>query len=209
MRLDRVSLAATVVATILPTQALGADLDGAQMGLPWALPFAGMLLSIALFPLVAPHFWEHHQGKIAFVWAALVLASLVFSAGAPSTSHALMHTLLLEYVLFILLLVALFTVAGGIVVRGNFHGSPAVNALLLAVGTLLASVIGTTGASMVMIRPVLRANDDRRSNVHVFVFFILSCLDHRRVSYASRRSASVPRLLKGSRFLLDDHSFVA
>src|SRR6188768_3869192 len=102
MRLGRISLPATVVATLLPTQALGADLDGAQMGLAWALPFAGMLLSIALFPLVAPDFWEHHQGKIAFVWAALVLASLVLSAGVFSTSHALLHTVLLEYIPFIL-----------------------------------------------------------------------------------------------------------
>ena len=109
------------------------------MGLAWALPFAGMLLSIAIFPLVAPHFWEHHQGKIAFAWAALVLGSLVLSAGVSSTSQALLHTVLLEYIPFILLLLALFTVAGGIVVRGNLHGSPAVNTLLLAVGTLLAS----------------------------------------------------------------------
>jgi Na+/H+ antiporter NhaD/arsenite permease-like protein len=79
---------------------------------------------------------------------------------------------LVEYIPFILLLLALFTVAGGIVVRGNLHGSPIVNTVLLTVGTLLASVIGTTGASMVMIRPILRANDDRRHNVHVVVFFI-------------------------------------
>ena len=87
-------------------------------------------------------------------------------------SAALAHTALLEYLPFILLLLALFTVAGGIVVRGNIHGAPAANTVLLAIGTALASVIGTTGASMVMIRPVLRANDDRRHNAHVVVFFI-------------------------------------
>ncbi|MCK1512084.1 sodium:proton antiporter [Bradyrhizobium sp. 190] len=172
MRSDRGILLAIVIAIFLPSEALAADLDGARMGLGWALPFAGMLFSIALFPLVAPHFWEHHQGKIALAWAGLALVSLVFSAGVSTTSHALVHTLLLEYIPFILLLLALFTVAGGIAVRGNLHGSPVVNTMLLAVGTLLASLIGTTGASMVMIRPVLRANDDRRRNVHIVVFFI-------------------------------------
>lgn len=142
------------------------------MGLAWALPFAGMLLSIALFPLLAPHFWEHHMGKIALIWAGAAVVPLVLAAGTASASHALVHTLFQEYVPFILLLLALFTVAGGIVIRGNLHGSPLMNTGLLAVGTLLASLIGTTGASMVMIRPVLRANDDRRRNVHVIIFFI-------------------------------------
>ena len=78
----------------------------------------------------------------------------------------------MEYIPFILLLLALFTVAGGIVVRGNLHGSPATNTVLLAIGAALASIIGTTGAAMIMIRPLIRANDDRKHNVHVFVFFI-------------------------------------
>ena len=172
MRDPRWRLLAILFLTILPSEVHAANLDGARLGLGWALPFAGMLLSIALFPLMAPHFWEHHQGKIAGVWAALVVLPLILSEGMVPTAHALTHTALLEYIPFILLLLALFTVAGGIVVRGNLHGSPIVNTLLLAVGTLLASVIGTTGASMVMIRPILRANDDRRHNVHVVVFFI-------------------------------------
>jgi Na+/H+ antiporter NhaD/arsenite permease-like protein len=161
-----------LIAAALPSEAFAAGLDGAHLQLGWALPFAGMLLSIALFPLLAPHFWEHHQGKIAAVWSVLVALPLALSAGIAPTAQALVHTALLEYIPFILLLLALFTVAGGIVVRGNLHGSPVVNTLLLAVGTVLASIIGTTGASMVMIRPVIRANDDRRYNVHVVVFFI-------------------------------------
>jgi Na+/H+ antiporter NhaD/arsenite permease-like protein len=92
--------------------------------------------------------------------------------GAGTALGALVHTALLEYIPFILLLLALFTVAGGIVVRGNIHGAPGTNTGLLALGALLASFIGTTGASMVMIRPVIRANDDRRHNLHVVVFFI-------------------------------------
>lgn len=135
-------------------------------------PFAGMLLSIAIFPLAAPRFWEHHQGKIAAMWAALIVLPLAVWYGPLPTVQTLVHTALLEYIPFILLLLALFTVAGGIVVRGNLHGSPVLNTLLLALGTLIASVIGTTGASMVMIRPVLRANDDRRHNAHVVIFFI-------------------------------------
>jgi Na+/H+ antiporter NhaD/arsenite permease-like protein len=155
-----------------PETGMAADLDGRALGLAWALPFCGMLLSIALFPLLAPHAWEHHQGKIAAAWAALVLVPMALLHGPGTAFAALAHTALLEYVPFILLLLALFTVAGGIVIRGNIHGAPGTNAALLAIGAALASLIGTTGASMVMIRPVMRANDDRRHNAHVVVFFI-------------------------------------
>jgi Na+/H+ antiporter NhaD/arsenite permease-like protein len=158
--------------SLMPGAAFAAELDGRALGFAWALPFIGILLSIALFPLFAPHFWEHHQGKIAAGWAALVLVPLALVHGGGTALHALAHTALLEYIPFILLLLALFTVAGGILVRGNLHGSPATNTVLLGIGTTLASLIGTTGASMVLVRPVLRANDDRRHNVHVIVFFI-------------------------------------
>jgi Na+/H+ antiporter NhaD/arsenite permease-like protein len=158
--------------SFLPDPAGAAELDGRTLSLPWALPFAGMLLSIALGPLIAPHAWEHHQGKIAVLWATLVLVPLALVAGPGTAMQAFTHTLLLEYVPFIVLLLALFTVAGGILVKGNIHGAPGINTLLIAIGAGLASIIGTTGASMVMIRPVLRANDDRRHNAHVVVFFI-------------------------------------
>jgi Na+/H+ antiporter NhaD/arsenite permease-like protein len=154
------------------SDASAAEINGATLGLAWALPFAGILLSIALFPLLAPHFWEHHFGKISAFWAALVIVPLALIFGATPAIHALSHTAFLEYIPFILLLLALFTVAGGIVVSGNLHGSPATNTTILAIGTVLASVIGTTGASMVLIRPIMRANDDRKHNVHVIVFFI-------------------------------------
>lgn len=175
-RLSRLITSPLIVAILFlaasPSQAFAASLDGASIGPQWALPFAGMLLSIAIFPLTAPHFWEHHQGKIAAMWAALIVVPLALWYGALPTIQTLVHTALLEYIPFILLLLALFTVAGGIVVRGNLHGSPVLNTLLLALGTLIASIIGTTGASMVMIRPVIRANDDRRHNAHVVIFFI-------------------------------------
>ena len=88
-------------------------------------------------------------------------------------SMASAHALFAEYMPFILLLTALFTVSGGIYVSGNLHGSPGLNALFLAIGTVLASVMGTTGASMLLIRPLIRANDNRRHQAHVIVFFII------------------------------------
>jgi Na+/H+ antiporter NhaD/arsenite permease-like protein len=149
-----------------------AELDGGKLAAWWAMPFVGILLSIALFPLLAPHVWERHLGKIAAGWSLLVLVPLTVVQGPGIGAQALAYTALHEYIPFILLLLALFTVAGGIVVRGNLHGSPATNTALLAIGAGLSSLIGTTGASMVMIRPLLRANDDRKHNVHVVVFFI-------------------------------------
>jgi Na+/H+ antiporter NhaD/arsenite permease-like protein len=159
-------------ALLLPSEASAAELDGASLGAIWAIPFVGILLSIALFPLLRPHFWEHHHGKVAAFWALLLLVPLAILGGFEPALEALIHTLLIEYLPFILLLLALYTVAGGIVLRGNLHGSPAVNTALLGVGTVLASIAGTTGAAMVMIRPVLRANDDRKRNVHIVIFFI-------------------------------------
>lgn len=149
----------------------GHGLDGAALGAIWAVPFVGILLSIALFPLLAPHIWHHHFGKIAAGWAlAFVLPFTLLNGGA--VVEPLAETVLLDYLPFVILLGALFTIAGGILVTGNLHGSPKTNLALLAIGTLLASVVGTTGASMVMIRPLIRANDGRRHNVHVIIFFI-------------------------------------
>ena len=149
-----------------------AAIDGASLSLAWGIPFAGLLLSIALGPLLAHRIWHGHYGKIALAWTALTLAALGFAFGPAATMAAAAHAILLEYVPFIVLLFSLFTIAGGILVRGNIHGSPRNNALLLALGALLASFVGTTGASMILIRPMIRANDDRRHNAHVVIFFI-------------------------------------
>jgi Na+/H+ antiporter NhaD/arsenite permease-like protein len=158
---------------VFPGLAHAADgIDGSRMSILWVMPFIGILLCIALGPLFFPHAWEHHQGKISALWAALVIVPLALTAGFSAALGAVMHTMLLEYMSFIILLFALFTIAGGILITGNIHGSPLVNAGLLAIGTAAASVVGTTGASMIMIRPVIRANDNRRHNVHVIVFFI-------------------------------------
>ncbi|MDR6954604.1 Na+/H+ antiporter NhaD/arsenite permease-like protein [Ancylobacter sp. 3268] len=150
----------------------GAGLDGASLSLAWGIPFAGMLLSIAILPLVAGHFWHHHYGKVALFWGLAVLVPFMALLGTGVTVYEVTHAALLEYIPFIILLFTLFTISGGILVTGNLQGSPGVNTALLAIGTVLASLIGTTGASMVLIRPLLRANDGRRHNVHTVVFFI-------------------------------------
>ena len=147
-------------------------MDGATLSLVWAIPFAGLLLSIALLPLVAPHFWHGHYGKAALGWAMSFLLPMAVVFGVSAASHELVHALLAEYVPFILLLVALFTVSGGIHIRGNLRGNPLTNTAILAIGGLLASVMGTTGASMLLIRPLIRANDNRVHKVHTIVFFI-------------------------------------
>ena len=164
-------LAAMVLCT--PEAAFAAEgLPGGSMSLLWALPFIGLLLSIATGPLLYPHVWEHHYGKITAGWAALVILPMIFAYGVGVSLEAVLHTLLLEYLSFIILLFALFTIAGGILVVGNIHGMPLTNAGLLLIGAVLASFVGTTGASMIMIRPVIRANDNRPFNAHVIVFFI-------------------------------------
>lgn len=171
--IGRAGIAAALLLCLPAGPALAASgIDGASMGVLWALPFTGMLLSIALGPILFPHFWDLNYGKFAAFWAALVLVPLVALRGFEPALGALAHTALLEYIPFIILLFALFTIAGGILIMGNLHGTPATNTALLAIGTLMASFVGTTGASIIMIRPVLRANDSRRYNVHVVVFFI-------------------------------------
>lgn len=136
-----------------------------------ALPFAGILLSIALFPLLAPHFWHHHYPKVSLAWA-LIFAIPFLLAYRGHAFQEIAHIYLIDYIPFIILLWGLFTAAGGIVVRGTLAGTPAVNTVMILIGTAIASWIGTTGASMLMIRPILRANAGRRHKVHVIVFFI-------------------------------------
>ena len=136
-----------------------------------ALPFLGVLLSIALFPLLAPRFWHHHYPKVALAWGLVLGIPFVWVYGGEAVREIL-HVALLDYVPFIILLAALFTIGGGIYVRGSFRGSPLVNGTILLIGTFLASWIGTTGAAMLLIRPLLRANAGRRHRAHTVVFFI-------------------------------------
>jgi Na+/H+ antiporter NhaD/arsenite permease-like protein len=151
-----------------------AEAHGPQsLSLAWGAPFAGLLLSIAFVPLVAPHFWHRHFGKVALAWTLALLVPFMLAFGTGETVHRVAHALLLEYVPFFAILLALFTIAGGLCVRGSFAGTPLFNAGLLALGAFLASLMGTTGASMLLIRPLLTANELRPHRAHVVVFFIL------------------------------------
>ncbi|MBU0723404.1 MAG: sodium:proton antiporter [Alphaproteobacteria bacterium] len=170
-------LVAAVLLLSLPGVAFAAaegapHLDGGQMSLLWVIPFAGILLSIAIFPLIAPEFWHHHFGKIAAFWGIAFLAPFYLEFGFDLTLYEVLHVALLEYIPFIILLLALFTVAGGIRLKGSLVGTPIVNTGMLLIGTFLASWTGTTGAAMLLIRPLLRANEGRDHQVHVVVFFI-------------------------------------
>ena len=120
-----------------------AHFDGVEISVLWSLPFAGLLLSIALLPLLTPHFWEHHFCKVAAFWVLAFLVPCAFADGFSIAAQAVLHTFLLDYVPFILLLFTLFVVAGGIKVSGNLVGTPGTNTAMLAFGTLSASFLGT------------------------------------------------------------------
>ena len=151
---------------------MASDMNGAELGLAWAVPFAGILLSIALFPLFAPHIWHHHFGKISVFWALCCIIPLATVFGPDTAFHEIAHVLLADYVPFIIFVGSLFIVAGGIHVRGSFVGRPIVNTAILALGAVLANFMGTTGAAMLLIRPLIGANENRRRKVHTFIFFI-------------------------------------
>ncbi|MDZ4738933.1 MAG: sodium:proton antiporter [Alphaproteobacteria bacterium] len=147
-------------------------MDGSSLGPIWAVPLMGLLLSIAVLPLAAPHLWHHHYGKIAAVWALAFLVPFAAVYGQSIAAYEFLHVMLLDYVPFIVLLFALYTISGGVFLDGHIKGTPWTNTGLLAGGTLIASITGTTGASVLLIRPLIRANDDRSYNVHVVIFFI-------------------------------------
>ena len=135
------------------------------------IPFACMLLSIALMPLLLPNFWHHHFGKISAFWAAALGIPFLwaFKGGAL---YEILHIILVDYVPFIILLWSLYTISGGILLRGSLRGTPVVNTIILIIGVILASWMGTTGAAMLLIRPFLRANNYRKNRTFMVVFFI-------------------------------------
>ena len=139
----------------------------------WSIiPFVGMLLSIAILPLVAGEWWEKHQLYGAIFWALLFLIPFTVAYGLHETGYELMESVVLDYIPFIALLLGLFIVAGNIHVAGTIAGTTRNNVIMLAIGTFLASWVGTTGAAMLLIRPVLRANQWRRNKTHIIVLFI-------------------------------------
>ena len=160
----------------LPVLAMASEghpsIPGAELSAVWVIPFVCMLLSIAIMPLALPHIWHHHFGKISVFWGLAFLIPCLMVYGFNVAFYEFLHAILLEYIPFIVLLFALFTVAGGVRLKGSLVGTPVVNTGILAVGTILASWMGTTGAAMLLIRPLLRANAHRKYRVHSVVFFI-------------------------------------
>ena len=136
------------------------------------IPFAGLLLCIALLPLIRPKWWEEHQGLVSAAWIAAMAVTFCLVYGAGKTAETVLECIVNDYLTFIVLLFGLFCVSGNITMEGDFAGSPRVNVGLLAMGTLLASCIGTTGASMLMVRPVIKMNAWRKRKKHIMVFFI-------------------------------------
>ena len=150
----------------------GHGVDGATLPIWSIIPFVGILLSIAILPLVLDsHFLVHHGGKMSLAWG-LIFAVPYLIAFRGAAFYDILHIYLLDYIPFIILLWGLFTVAGGILVRGTLRGTPVLNTFLLLIGTVIASWVGTTGASMLLIRPLIRANAYRKNKVHLIVFFI-------------------------------------
>jgi len=170
----------TFILAVLPALILAGNnghstvphLSGEKLAIFWIIPFIGILLSIAVFPLVLPQFWHHHFGKISLFWAILFIFPFLLKEGWEITLYELLHVGLLEYLPFIILLLALFTISGGVRLTGSLVGTPKLNTLLIAIGTVLASWMGTTGAAMLLIRPLLRANAWRQKKIHIIIFFI-------------------------------------
>ncbi|NBI70406.1 sodium:proton antiporter [Clostridiaceae bacterium] len=159
-----------------PATAMAAEGPGAETagpGLLWlCIPFAGLLLCIAVLPLVKPEWWEEHQPHAVALWSVLFAVPFAVMFGAGAALETILECLINDYLTFIILLFGLFCVSGNITMSGDLAGSPRVNVGLLALGTLLSSWIGTTGASMLMVRPVIKMNSWRKRKRHIIIFFI-------------------------------------
>ncbi len=136
------------------------------------IPFAGLLLCIAVMPLVKGEWWEKHQPIVVAMWIILMVVPFALVYGAGQTVETVLECVINDYLTFIVLLFGLFCVSGNITVEGDFAGSPRVNVGLLALGTILSSCIGTTGASMLMVRPIIKMNSWRERKAHIMIFFI-------------------------------------
>lgn len=171
-RLPKLSIIPFISLMLISFQLHASEFNGHALSLFWAIPFVGILLSIALCPLFLARLWHHHYGKIVLVWTLLFLGAALFSFGLSTTIQLTAHAIIEEYIPFILLLLALFTVSGGILIKSDKISTPKSNVILLAIGVVFASIMGTTGAAMLMIRPLLRANRQRHHSVHTVIFFI-------------------------------------
>ncbi|MEN8237003.1 MAG: sodium:proton antiporter [Pseudomonadota bacterium] len=165
----------TLIALLFATPCFASNngINAHSLSIVWILPFVGMLLSLALMPIIAPDFWHKNDGKVALCWAALVIIPMALLYGVSLTMHEIVHVYLLEYIPFIIIAGALYVIAGGICVQLKWTGTPQVNTVLLLAATLVASWIGTTGAAMLFIRPLIRINAWRSYKTHLMIFFII------------------------------------
>ncbi len=166
-------------------------------------PFVVYLLSSPCCRCSAGAFWEHNRNKllVAALVSAPVIVYLLHARGGEG-AHLLLHTGV-DYLSFIALLGALFTISGGICLRGSLAGTPLVNTAFLAIGSVLGSVVGTTGASVLLIRPLLRANERRAVRHPPGGLLHLHRVQRRGAADAARRSAAVPGILAGRALHLD------
>ena len=139
----------------------------------WSVvPFVGMLLSIALGPLINSHWWERNMGKVSLLWAVLFALPAAVVVGPNEAAYELLHIAIIDYIPFLVVLEALYIIAGGITLDGVLPHTPLSNTLVLLVGAVLASLIGTTGATILLIRPLIKANRERKAIMHTIVFLI-------------------------------------
>ena len=148
------------------------DKEGMMMNLAFCIPFAGLLLCIAVLPLVKAEWWEAHQPHAIVFWSLLFVLPFAFVYGPGQAFEKVLECIVDDYLTFIILLFGLFCVSGNITLEGDLAGSPRINVGLLLIGTMLSSWIGTTGASMLMVRPIIKMNAWRKRRSHIMVFFI-------------------------------------
>ncbi len=160
---------------VLPTSAVasGTSLPGHELSILWSVPFAGILLTLSLAPLAIPKIWHSYYGRLSLGWALAALIPMTLFYGVEVMLYETLHTYLLHFIPFIILIGALYTISGGVKIDLHFPATPTTNTLLLLIASLIASLIGTTGAAMLFIRPLLVINKDRTYKTHTVIFFIL------------------------------------
>lgn len=168
--------AMTALLLCVPVMAVGSGggeaLAMQSVPLWMCIPFVGLLLCIAAFPVLRPVWWEEHQAWVVALCSVLFLVPFALLCGMGTAVETVLECLVNDYLTFIVLLFGLFCVAGNVTLEGDLAGSPRINVALLLFGTLLSSWIGTTGASMLMVRPLIKMNAWRKRKSHIMVFFI-------------------------------------
>lgn len=155
-----------------PLSAAPAILDASQLDLTWAIPFMGILLSIALGPIWFPKLWHQHYGKVSLLWSVIMLVALTSTFGWWVTKVSLAHTLFGEYFPFIILITSLYVINSGFLLEIRGHGGPFINAFVMLIGSIFANFVGTTGSALLFLNPLIRLNAGRKYKAHTIVFFI-------------------------------------